>query len=363
MEKLFTPGKIGSLELPNRLVRSATAESMADDQDGRPKPQLRTFYRELAEGGVGLIVTGHMYVHPSGKARSEMTGIYSDDLIPGLAELAATVHQADRKIAVQINHGGIQSALKYVGEAIAPSTVNEPYLENPAREVTGAEIDMLIDAFAQAARRTLEAGFDAVQIHAAHGYLINEFLSPIANRRTDQWGGDIHGRMRFLREVAAAVREQVGPDFPVLIKLAMMDGIEGGLMLEESALVLGALEEMGIDGVELSGGIQGEKLLSVRKGINKESDEGYFLCSAQSVKDATRLPVILVGGFRSRGVMEKVLMDGDADFIALCRPLINEPGLPNLMRQGILERSKCISANNCWAEGPNEGIACHCPIE
>lgn len=361
MSKLFTPGKIGSLNLPNRLVRSATAERMADAGDGRPRPQLKDLYRELTKGGVGLIITGHMYIHPSGKAHPEMTGIYSDDLIPGLAELASTVHQEGGKVVVQINHGGMQCDRETVPDPMAPSTMDATSLNRAAREMTTAEINDIIQAFGQAARRVKMAGFDGVQIHAAHGYLNSQFLSPFSNRRTDDWGGNQTKRLRFLREVCGAVRERVGRDYPVLIKLGMMDGIESGLSPEDGVQVVAALEEMELDGVEISGGIGGARALNVRKGIRSEDREAYFLPLARKARPATRLPILLVGGMRSRKVMERVLGDGDADFISLCRPLITEPDFPNRMHMGLQEKSGCLSSDNCWAENEGEGISCKCP--
>ena len=205
MGLLFTPARIGSLELPNRLVRSATAELLAD-ADGRPLPKLKTVYQELVRGGVGLVITGHMYVHPDGKAHPHMMGIYSDALLPGLAELASAVHAESGCAAVQINHGGMHANELSVKEAIAPSNVRASFARRTAREMTMVEVEMVIDAYAQAARRVREAGFDAVQIHSAHGYLTSQFLSPLVNKRTDQWGGEASGRMRFLQAVCEAVR-------------------------------------------------------------------------------------------------------------------------------------------------------------
>ncbi|HEY43771.1 MAG TPA: NADH:flavin oxidoreductase [Anaerolineae bacterium] len=348
--------------MPNRLVRSATAERMAD-ADGRPLPLLKNLYAELAKGGVGLIITGHMYVHPSGKAHVEMTGVHSDDLLPDLAQLADAVHHENGRIIVQINHGGMNCSRETVDETFAPSAVDQPYVSRPAREITLKEIDDLIQAYANAARRVQEAGFDGVQIHAAHGYLINQFLSPLINHRTDEWGGEITKRMHFLREVSGAMRVQVGSDYPILIKLGMIDGIQGGLALEESLQVIAALNDMGIDGVELSGGISGDRNLNIGKGIRSESDEAYFLPLAQNAREATQLPIILVGGFRSRSVMERVLTDGHADLISLSRPLISEPDLPNRLRLGLQDKSRCLSSNNCWPKTVGEGIACKCPHE
>lgn len=362
MNQLFSPGQIGALALPNRLVRSATAERMADI-DGQPRPQLKALFQELARGGVGLIITGHMYVHPSGKAHTEMTGVYSDDLLPGLAELAEIVHNERGLVAIQINHGGMQCHKNAVTGAMAPSAIEAPFLTQPAREMTTAEISMLIQAYGQAARRCKQAGFDGVQIHSAHSYLINQFLSPYANRRSDYWGGTLERRMNFLRAVCESVRDQVGSGYPVFIKLGMFDAVEGGLTVEESLQVVAALEEMGLDAVEISSGISGGKSISSRKGIRSREDEAYFLPLAQQARQVTRLPIILVGGFRSRQVMEEVLAAGAADFIALCRPLITEPDFPNRMRLGLQNYSRCISSTNCYPTQEGEGIACKCPLD
>lgn len=362
MTRLFNPGKIGTLNVENRLVRSATAERMAD-HEGRPRSQLYKLYEELAKGGVGLIITGHMYVHPSGKAHPEMTGSYKDNLIPDLAELAETIHENGGKAVVQINHGGRQCSQEAVSEPVAPSTVHEqqPKETNLAREITPEEIEMLIHAFAQAAWRAKAAGFDGVQIHSAHGYLISQFNSPFTNRRTDQWGGSLENRTRFLREVCRAVRGQVGDDYPVMIKFGLMDGIEGGLSLDDGLQIVAMLEDMGLDAVEISGGIGGAAVNSVKKGINRPEKEGYFRDWARAARNVTDLPIMSVGGYRSRSVMESILEEGIADYISMCRPLINDPGLPDKFKDRLLDKSPCISSNNCWPENEDEGIACKCP--
>lgn len=357
---IFSPGKIASLTLSNRLVRSATAERMADG-DGRPLPKLLDCYRKLVGGGVGLIITGHMYVHPTGKAHPEMTGVYDDSLLDGLAGVTRAVHQEGGKIAAQINHGGLQAS--EAENPMAPSVMEQPTLKQPAREMTAGDIQEMAQAYGQAARRVKEAGFDAVEIHAAHGYLISQFLSPLTNHRTDEWGGDLEGRMRFLREVSRCVRQQVGNEYPVLIKLGMMDHTKGGLTSEEGARVAAALEGMGINGLEISGGMGAMRVDNIRPGIRTEAQEAYFLPLAKLARPATRLPILLVGGFRSRTVMERVLESGKADFISLCRPLICEPDFPNRLRHRLQERSSCISANHCWAEKEGDGIACKCPLK
>jgi len=359
MSILFTPTKIGNLSLRNRLVRSATAERLAD-ANGYPLPALQQLYSNLARGGVGLIITGHMYIHPSGKAHPEMTGIYSDDLIPSLSELAQAAHQDGCKIIAQINHGGLQCDAATVPDPIAPSAQEDPIFERSARAMTDKEIFTTINAYAQAAARVQKAGFDGVQIHAAHGYLISEFLSPFINRRHDQWGGNHENRLHFLREVCYAVREQVGADFPMMTKLGMEDGVEGGLTPHEGAQVVSEMEGMSLDAIEISGGF---KSPSTKKDIRNEQDEAYFLSNVKLARESTELPIMAVGGYRSKSVMERVLESGEADFISVCRPLISEPHLPNLFKEGTKEKSRCISSNNCWPTESGVGIACKCPHE
>ena len=352
MNMLFTPYQIGTLALPNRFVRSATAERLADS-DGHPMPQLLRLYQNLVKGGVGLIIGGHLYIHPSGKAHPEMTGIYDDGLIPSLTELTDAVHQAGGRVVAQINHGGMQCSTETVNETIAPSAIADAFLQQPAREATPHEIVDLIDAYAQAARRAKEAGFDGVQLHGAHGYLISQFLSPYVNRRTDDWGGDSERRSRFLRQVCHAVRKQVGPDYPVFIKLGLFDGVEGGLTLDEGLRIVAALDEMGLDGVETSGGVEADS-------GRANPQDPYFRSLSRAARKVTRLPVLLVGGLRSRHEMEDVLSSGDADYVSLCRPLICEPDLPNRMRLGLQDRASCISGNRCWPKRTGEGILCKC---
>jgi 2,4-dienoyl-CoA reductase-like NADH-dependent reductase (Old Yellow Enzyme family) len=226
--------------------------------------------------------------------------------------------------------------------------------------MTVDEIHMLIEAYAQAARRVQAAGFDGVQLHGAHGYLINQFISPFVNQRDDEWGGDFEGRTRFLREVAKAVRAQVGRNYPVLIKFGMEDGVKGGLTAEEGVHVIAQMADMDLDGVEISGGIQSN---NAQKGINRPAKEAYFRPFVQQARKVTDLPLAIVGGLRTRDVMEAVLVAGDADLISMCRPLISEPDFPNQLKAGTSEKSRCISSNNCWANESGVGISCKCPLD
>jgi 2,4-dienoyl-CoA reductase-like NADH-dependent reductase (Old Yellow Enzyme family) len=328
------------------------------DLDGRPEQPLADLYRELARGGIGLIITGHVFVHEGGRCRLRMTGIHSDDLLPGLEMLTKAVHEENGRVVVQINHGGRQCPPEAIpGPPVAPSPVAPSKDSERPQELNEEGIKEIITAFGDAAGRGKAAGFDGVQIHAAHGYLINQFNSPAANWRRDRWGGTPAGRMRFLEEVAASVRDGVGDDYPVLIKLGMEDYVRDGLTLKDSVEIVRQLADWGIDGLEVSGGIG---RTSVRKDILRLEDEAYFLDAARQARGATDLPIILVGGMRSKQVMEEILQESSADFISMSRPLIREPDLPIRLREG-QDRAFCISCNRCWPPPGEYGIACHDP--
>ncbi len=357
---LFTPGEMGSLMLHNRVIRSATAERMADEE-GFPRSELGDMYRELVLGEVGLIITGHMYIDQRGKCHPEMTGISREDHIAALKKLTELVHAEEGRIAVQINHGGGQCAAETVPTPLAPSSQVEGVFKRQPQDMTCEDIENAIQAYAQAAGRAVEAGFDAVQIHAAHGYLISQFTSPLSNHRQDQWGGSTKNRARFLRRVCQSIRQKIGYDFPLFIKYGIADGKENGLSLSEGADILSQFQKWGLDGVEISVGFSGESLRSIQKGITTPEEEGYLMPLVKKAREVTELPLMAVGGFRSRSVMEQVLLGGWADFISMSRPLIREPQFPRRMMSGDQDQSKCISANHCWPESVGAGIGCKCP--
>ena len=359
---LFSPVQIGTLHLPNRLVRSATAERLASEPLGRATRPLANVYQKLTRGGVGLIITGHAYVAPEGKAHPEMLSVHCDQMIPGLQTLAGAVHAGGGRVALQINHGGRQCDRTCTPGTLAPSAVPTPSGHAP-HEMTPADILEAVDAFAQAARRAKEAGFDAVQLHGAHGYLIGQFLSPHTNRRTDAWGGDFERRLRFLAAVCEAVRGQVGAEYPLLIKLGLADNLDrvpDGLTPDDGARIVARLADLGLDAVEISGGYGGGEDFNQRLAVGTKAPEAYFRAFARQAKAVTHLPVILVGGLRSRAVMDDVLASGDADLIALSRPLIREPDLPQRLRTGQATASACISGGRCWPKVLGQGIACRC---
>lgn len=352
MSILFEPRKIGKMEIKNRFVRSATAEG-ASDETGAIRDELFGIYRDLAKGDVGLIITGHAYVQPNGRCSTNQMGIYKDEFIPGLEDLASAAHSEtpDCMVAVQIAHAGRQAAKMSVSDPVAPSVVTDTRTSITPREMTEAEIEECIDSFADAAERAKEARFDGVQIHGAHGYLISSFNSPYTNRRDDKWGGSLENRMRFLMETYRSIRAKVGDDFPVFVKLNAEDFLDGGIEIDESVQIARTLAEEGIDAIEISGSMYesypGKGTARTR--IRKPEQEAYFLPYAEEVKKAAGdVPVILVGGMRSVPIMEKIVKEGMADFISMSRPLIREPDLPARIRDG-KESADCISCNGCMS--------------
>ena len=355
---LFEPFSFAGLDLKNRIVRSATYEKRAHD-DGFATGELIEFYEDIAKGGAGLIISGGVLVHPSGRFAPQMLCIHNDFYIDKLKRLTDTVHDLGGTILIQVVHGGRQSlpSLLGGGQPVAPSAVFDPSTRVTPRSMDNQEIWELIESFGNAARRAVYAGFDGVQLHAAHGYLINEFLSPHTNRRDDYWGGDEERRFHFVEEVYRTIREEVGENYPVLIKMNAEDFIEGGLGAEESVRIAKRLEDLGICAFEVSGGMYEARNKTVRTEIINPEQEAYFRSAAGLFKRHLLAPVILVGGMRSRPVMEDVLVKGDADLISLSRPLVREPDLPNKMAQG-KEKADCISCNGCMRFNKLDVVRC-----
>ena len=356
---LFESTEINGMTLSNRFVRSATWEGMATE-DGAATPDLIQIMAELAKGGVGLIVSSHAYVSKQGQAGPRQLGAYADDLRPGLRKMTAAVHAQGGKIVMQLAHAGYHANGKLSGMMpVAPSAV-ESLAKSPRKALTEENIQDVVQAFAAAAIRAKKADFDGVQIHAAHGYLLSQFLSPIYNHRTDAYGGGVRNRSKALMAVLKAVRKAVGNDYPVLIKMNCGDFIEGGLVLEDAIQVGKMLAEGGIDAIELSGGLlTGGKMSPSRMGIHSLEKEAYFQKEARVFKTEVQVPLILVGGNRSYETAQQVVDNGIADYVSLCRPLIREPGLINRWRSGDLAKSACLSDNKCF--GPimaGKGLFC-----
>jgi len=356
MRKVFDETKINHLVLRNRLVRSATWEGMCRD-GGHPTEKLASYYGTLARGGVGLLITGYAFVRPDGRQLPGQLGAHEDTFAPEARLVADAVHREGGKICLQLVHCGGQTTARAAGsQPVAPSAIKaEQYPELP-RELPEEEIAELVAAFAAAALRAREWGFDAVQFHAAHGYLINQFLSPLTNRRTDRYGGSLGNRSRFLLEVCRTVRAAVGKDYPVMVKLNGSDNLNGGLDLEEAVLVARMLDEEGIDAIEVTGGTPASGgQTPVRQGIETREQEAYNLPLAYRIKQVVTCPVMVVGGLRTFELVEGVIRREEADYISLARPLIREPNLPRRWEEGDESRARCISCNGCFKPGMKEG--------
>jgi 2,4-dienoyl-CoA reductase-like NADH-dependent reductase (Old Yellow Enzyme family) len=356
MAALFDQTTINGMTLRNRLVRSATWEGMCDT-DGRPTEKLINLYRELAQGGIGLIVSGYTFVRTDGKQLSGKMGIHSDDFAGDYENLTHAVHDAGGKVAIQLVHAGGQTDAKHAGrQPLAPSAVEVAQFSEMPAELTKAEIGDIATAFGEGARRARAWGFDAVQFHGAHGYLINQFLSPLTNRRKDEYGGSFKNRSRFLFEVYQKVRDTVGAEYPVLIKLNAADNLEGGLEIDDAVRGAQELSAAGIDAIEVSAGTRASGVKNpARNRINKPEKEAYNLTLARRIKAVVSCPVMVVGGFRSYEVAAKAIKEDGMDSIAMARPLIREPGLPARWLQGDRSPAKCISCNRCFGPGLEEG--------
>ncbi len=339
MKTLFESSSINSMSLANRFIRSATWEGMADD-DGKCSPRLVEFMTSLARGGVGLIITGHAYVHQNGRHSPWQLGIDRDDLISGLKGMTQAVHDHGGKIAVQLGYGGAYLS------------------KSRLRSLSGKDIWELVRAYGQAAARAKEAEFDAVQIFAAHGFLLSQFLCPRYNDRTDMYGGDIKNRAGIILEVLETMRHAVGPEYPILVKLNSRDFVKNGLSLEEAVQVGLMLEERGIDAIELSGGLLNNPK-ALPDNIKSEQDEAFFKDEAKIFKEKIKIPLILVGGIRSYNVARQLIEQGIADYVSMSRPFICEPDLVNRWQSGNFSKAACISCNNCVEQAKaGYGISC-----
>ena len=358
MPTLFDPITLNGLTIGNRFVRSATGESMAPD-DGSVTDEIIEIYRSLAQGGVGLIISGHTFVKANGRAGFGMTGVDRDDLVPGWKRLVEVVHETESAIAMQLNHAGRQTNPKVIGEMpVAPSPVPADGAGFTPMELAVEEIQDIIECFGRAAARARAAGFDAVQIHCAHGYLLSQFISPHTNKRTDEWGGSEDNRARMLLEVYKAIRAAVGQDYPVMVKLNAVDFIEDGLTLDMSLRIAQRLNDAGIDAIEISAGMAVTADKIIRKNIDLPEAEAYFLPFAREFRKVTSAPIMLVGGLRSRGVMEGVMAEGSADFVSLCRPFIREPDLVNKFQRREIDKVGCTSCNLCGSPRRRGKLRC-----
>ena len=355
--KLFSEGWIGTVRLPNRLVRSATWDPIILNRRTMVDEVLN-IYRDLAAGGVELIITGGLIVYrdsdPSRSEPPEATYTYHDLRVDGIEEIAKTVHShsVDCKVFAQLEDGYINAG---------PSDFPSPYRSEPLRSLSVAEVNNIVAAFVAGIIAMHTAGFDGVQLHAAHGGLLSTFLSPYTNRRQDEYGGSAQNRVRVIREIIAASRATVG-DFPIIIKLNGTDYLPGGIDVDNLPTLVDEVVEAGIDAIEISGGMweclaRPESELGFRPVPSPESHtriksldkQSYFLEYARRLN--VGVPVILVGGNRNVERLEEIICQGHVDFIAMSRPLIREPDLPNRWREGKGNQlTACVSCNSCLFE-------------
>jgi 2,4-dienoyl-CoA reductase-like NADH-dependent reductase (Old Yellow Enzyme family) len=385
---VFTPGRLGTLELRNRVIKAATYEGMCPG--GLPSAALVRHHRDLAAGGVGMTTVAYCAVSPNGRTFEEQM-FMRPEVVPPLKVLTDAVHAAGAAVSLQLGHCGYFSKNKQLpgGRSLGPSfRLNEYGLMSGvpfARAMTEADLATVIEEFGTAAAGAVRAGFDAVEVHLGHGYLLSQFISPATNRRTDRWGGSLDNRMRLPLAVVARVRAAVPAGFPILAKTNLRDGFKGGLELAESVGVAQRLEAAGVDGLVLSGGFTSKtpfylfrgprplkEMIAVEKSrpqrlalrifgsyIIKEYPftEMFFLEDARQIRRAVRMPLVLLGGNLSLDNLDVAMREG-FDFVAMGRALIADPDLVTRMQRGQITRSRCNSCNKCVAEMDRHGVRC-----
>jgi 2,4-dienoyl-CoA reductase-like NADH-dependent reductase (Old Yellow Enzyme family) len=394
---LFTPFAIGKLSITGRLIKTATSETRAT-ADGIATQQHIDFYLPMAKGGVPLIITGNVYPSIDGKSTPFQMGVDDDSKIPALKQLVDSVHAHGTRIFAQLNHSGRQVISNFAGitEAVSASSVKDLSTGTRPRALTLAEIERIVQRFADAAARCKQAGFDGVQIHGGHGYLVNQFLTPYTNKRTDDYGGSFENRLRFLRDLYRAMRARVGKDYPVIIKLNGSDylPLRPGLKTEELVKIAKAMEQEGIDAVEVSvgqyesgfpmvrgtfgrclrhmqsGGVRhlalwrrmafslSWPLLALVCNVLFKGREGFNLHYARQFKQALSIPVICVGGFLSREAMQTAIEQGHCDAVSVGRGFIADPLLYRHLHDGT-PGPRCVNCNACVGLIGTQPVDCY----
>ncbi|NDI34590.1 NADH:flavin oxidoreductase/NADH oxidase family protein [Chengkuizengella sediminis] len=330
------------LVIKNRIVKAAMSEALANIHF-QPNEKIYKLYEKWADGGAGIVITGHVMVDRKALAEPRNIVVENEDVLPFLETWAKRGTKNNTQLWMQLNHPGKQTFKGMTDNSVAPSAIP---LEGdigrfvaPPRELKHEEILDIIQRFGYSAKLAQKAGFSGVQIHAAHGYLISQFLSPRHNHRKDEWGGDIHGRMKFLIEIYREIRNQTTGDFPIAVKMNSADFMKAGFTEEESIYVASHLEKEGADLLEISGGSYESPQMTGRN--VKESTkkrEAYFLDFAEKLRQSVNIPLLVTGGFRSKEGMENALHSKATDFIGLARPFAVSPDLPNLLNLNKLQK-------------------------
>jgi len=364
LKYLFSPGKIGNVSIKNRLVRSATWESRAT-KDGYVTDSLIDFYEALAKGGTGLIITGYIAIDPIGAQTTRMTRIYDDSYILGQKKLVKSIHEySDVKVAAQLAHTG-NNVITRNRETVGPSPIKDPITKKICRELKNEEIKQITKKFLEASSRAYECGYDMIQLHAGHGYLLSDFISPFTNKRIDEYGGTTLNRLKIIIDIYNQIRDNLGTEFPITIKLSTQDFLgEGkGLTLGEGVEIAKQLVDLGFDAIEPTSGRTNLKATNKKSYpsviFSSTEDENYYLPNAKAIKRIMKdCPLIFMGGIRNPLSADKFLAEKTADFISMCRPLIYEPDLPDRWRDGDLTPALCTNCNACFGIGERRKVYC-----
>ena len=363
MKSLFENTIVNNIKLKNRFIRSSTWLRRANE-DGTVNEEMLAAYEELAQGGVGLIMTEYAFVTDEEQPNPKMLGAYDDRFIEGFEKIAKIIHQNNSKVALQIAYGGSQCTHQNAQEMkiLGPFAVKNPYTGLTPKEADHNEIESLIKSFGDAAYRAKISGMDGVQIHAAHGYLLSQWLTPYFNRREDAYGGSIQNRARILYEIYEDIRRKTGKDFAVMIKINQDDLVTNneGLTTDESIQVIEQLDKLGVDLIEISGGntsLIGSVDRTARKGIFNRDRQSYFRDAAQrAAARMKRAKIALVGGNRDFGLMTELLNTTQIEYFSMSRPFLCEADLVNKWKQNTNYRMRCVACNQCWGKERNECI-------
>lgn len=343
-KKSLSSATVGGIEVRNRIFRSATHEGCAEKN--KVSDRLVRMYTDLSEGGAGLIITGYFGVSATDNQGPHTVSLTDDSCIPGLQRLAETVHQHGSRIVAQLNHATSQIFFAPRGPVYGPSDATDPATGIKPLPFTTEQIRGLVSEFGEAALRAKKAGFDGVQIHGAHGYLLSKFLSPVFNTRTDEYGGSPEKNRKIVLDVLEEIKKKCGKDFPVWIKLNCSDFDHAGEGLDTEGFVevSKALAEKGIDAIEVSGGTFAGKFTPCRS----KKHSAYHLNEAKILKGAVDVSVILVGGLKNIDSIEQILTETGIEAVSMSRPFIREPDLVKRWMEGDLKDSACISCNGCF---------------
>ncbi|WP_071393379.1 oxidoreductase [Bacillus tuaregi] len=360
-QHLFAKGKIGSLTLKNRIVMPPMGTNLSGP-DGEITDHMIAYYEERAKGGTGLVIVEVASIdYEYGKAAVTQPRVDEDRFIPGIHRLVNAVHKHGAKIFMQLHHAGRESKSILIGgkQIVAPSPVTCPSIGEEPRELTTAEVKELVMKFVMGAVRAKLAGADGVEIHAAHGYLVNQFLSPYTNLRTDEYGGSFENRMRFIDEIIVGIKKHCGQDFPVSVRLSVDEFVKGGIDLEMGLRIGAHLEKTGVDSLHASAGTYDSSEVIVESPLY---EQGWRVYLAEEMKKAVSIPVITVGVIREPEFAESILADGKADFIAIGRGQIADPEwVHKVMEEREDELRKCICCMHC-IRSVGKGLHVQCAI-